>query len=176
MSYMPETRSNSWVNKRFAKFAKWFIKWNAGTMNRRRYMFEVEILWKKNQSKYATDTEKYTSFKPSSWFWCTGYIPYTRKPNLNIVCKEDSAPMKYWFEGLNLVPFDYKTHQFHVLHTLHFSILAEKGSFRFTTAWPTVLSEHLHACWANNGGLTNLRYVTRECRSVGEKKGTIMRM
>jgi len=77
---------------------------------------------------------------------CTGYIPYTRKPNLNIACKEDSATLKYWLEGLNLVPLDYQTHQFYVLHTLHFSILAEKGSFRFTTAWSTVLNEYLHAC------------------------------
>ena len=36
---------------------------------------EVEILWKKNQSKYATDTEKYMSFKPSSWFDVHMYIP-----------------------------------------------------------------------------------------------------
>lgn len=36
---------------------------------------KVKILWKKHQSKYATDTEKYMSLKPSRWFDVHMYIP-----------------------------------------------------------------------------------------------------
>jgi hypothetical protein len=99
------------------------------------------------------------SIQPSSWFdvhmyipqqlppvvQCTGYIPYIRKPNLNITWEKDSAPFKYRPERLNLVQLDYQTHRFHVLHTLHFIILAKKRSFRFTNVYSTVLNEHLHA-------------------------------